>query len=161
MQVYKWHHTASWDSLGSKPPEFSGGFAEGAISRDTASKPPSWMLTYDYVRSASRRGFSLSDAEISPSVPRALFRVILRQRPLPQCGHVREVRSLLRKGLFRAVHPNGAFSDKQPERASLSTMYTFSETVQRTFCAGAPEHDVSFSETEPEPQGGDYLSAEP
>ena len=118
MQVYKWHHTASWDSLGSKPPELSGGFAEGAISRDTASKPPSWMLTYDYVR------------------------------------------SLLRKGLFRAVHPNGAFSDKQPERASLSTMYTFSETVQRTFCAGAPEHDVSFSETEPEPQGGDYLSAE-
>ena len=33
--------------------------AEGTIRRITASKPPSWMLTYALVRSASRRGLFL------------------------------------------------------------------------------------------------------
>ena len=32
--------------------------------------------------------------------------------------------------------------------------------TSRTLIRSVPEHDVSFSETESEPQGGDYLSAE-
>ena len=146
MQVYKWHHTASWDTLGSKPPEFSGGFAERAIwrrtlsaplfgslrttkyaphrkrgafafciqisrsanqfcvGRMTASKPPSWMLTYVIVRSASRRGlFLLSDAEISPSVLTAPFGDLLCQSPIPQCGHVRLSTLPFAEGAFSRI----------------------------------------------------------
>src|SRR5699024_1508269 len=33
--------------------------AEGTIRRITSSKPPSWMLTYESVSSASRRGLFL------------------------------------------------------------------------------------------------------
>ena len=74
MQVYKWHHTASWDTLGSKPPEFSGGFAEDAISRIALSERLFRLLTYALVRSAPEQ---------------ALFRALHRNIALSELALVR------------------------------------------------------------------------
>ena len=57
---------------------------------------------------------------------------------------------------------NSPVRGRQPVLHSPSTPRTLNERLRtrRTLRAGVFEYDVSLSETEPEPQGGDYLSAE-
>ena len=86
--------------------------------------------------------------------------------------------------LFLVLHPNIALSPERRHLAHnfvstpfsaryvrLSTRLAEKGVLSRSaskwrrsankFRAGVLEPDVSHSETEPEPQGGDYLSAEP
>ena len=195
MQVYKWHHTASWDTLGSKPPEFSGGFAERAIWRRTLSAPLFGSLrTTKYAphrkrgafafciqisRSANqfcvgrmtaskpRRGcsrtslyapppdggFSLSDAEIAPSAPRALFGELLCQAVRHKCvpPPTRPMRNVLgQKGTGLSGGPiSMGFGRANVQKTKKIRFLTF---LPRPRCPGVRTSDSYDSRQIPPPR---------
>ena len=74
--------------------------AEGTIRRITSSKPPSWMLTYELVSSASRRGLFLV---LHPNIalsPECGFGAQLCQRPFFGSLRTHKYAPLRKKGAF-------------------------------------------------------------